>query len=185
MKNISILLLFVATLFITQSGFGQLPPVDSTKLTGEVHWLSIEEAVKKNKKKPKKFLIDLYTDWCGWCKVMERRTYAHKDVAKYVNENFYPVKFDAEQREDVEFNGKKFKFIPQGNRGVHELAVALTNSKLSYPTTVFLTEKMEIIQPLAGFMTAEQIEPILVYIGGGHFGNMTWDDFLKSDKKKF
>lgn len=150
--------------------------------TSDVQWLTIEEAISLNKENPKKILIDLYTDWCGWCKVMDRETYGKSNIANYINENFYPVKFNAEQKEDVVMNGHTFKYIPQGRRGVHELAAALTNNKLSYPTTVFMDEKFQIIQPIAGYLKPLQMEPILVYIGGDHFRNEAWDDFVKNNK---
>ncbi len=148
----------------------------------EVEWISFEEAVERNKTEPKKMLIDLYTDWCGWCKKMDRDAYANEKIASYINENFYAVKFNAEQREEVEFSGHTFKFMAQGTRGVHELAAALTNNKLSYPTTVFMDEQMRIIQPVPGYMNAESIDPILHYFGDNKFKNTEWPEFQKNFK---
>ncbi|MFY0607057.1 MAG: DUF255 domain-containing protein [Cyclobacteriaceae bacterium] len=146
----------------------------------EVEWLTFEEAVARNKEEPRKLLVDLYTDWCGWCKKMDRDAYANQKIADYINKNFYAVKFNAEQREDVEFNGHTFKFLEQGRRGVHELAAALANNKLSYPTTVFMDEKLQIIQPIPGYMNAQSIDPILRYIGGDSFKTTKWEDFQKN-----
>jgi len=146
----------------------------------EVNWLTFEEAVALHKENPKKLLIDLYTDWCGWCKVMDRETYSKKEIADYINTNFYPIKFNAEQREAVEFNGHTFNFVAQGRRGVHELAAALTNNQLSYPTTVFMDEELRIIQPIPGYLKPHQMEPILLYIGDNHFKTTEWEEFKKS-----
>ena len=148
----------------------------------EVEWLTFEEAIVLHEENPKKLLIDLYTDWCGWCKVMDRETYSKTEIANYINENFYPVKFNAEQRQSVLFNGHTFEFIPQGRRGVHELAAALTNNQLSFPTTVFMDEELRIIQPIAGYLKPNQMEPILLYIGDDHFKTTKWDDFKKNNK---
>jgi len=151
------------------------------KEKAEVEWLSFEEAIALHKENPKKVLIDLYTDWCGWCKVMDRETYSKVEIANYINENFYPVKFNAEQKQSVEFNGHTFEYIPTGRRGVHELAAALTNNQLSYPTTVFMDEDLRIIQPIAGYLKPAQMEPILLYIGDNHFKTTKWEDFTKKN----
>ncbi len=151
----------------------------SPEVEGGVKWLTFEEAVVLHKENPKKLLIDLYTDWCGWCKVMDRETYSNEKLSAYINENFYPVKFNAEQRESVVFDGHTFKFIPQGRRGVHELAAALTRNQLSYPTTVFMDEELRIIQPIAGYLKPKQMEPILNFIGGDHYKTVAWADYKK------
>jgi len=150
--------------------------------TEEVKWLTFQEAIALHKENPKKILIDLYTDWCGWCKVMDEKTYSQVEIANYINENFYPVKFNAEQKEEVEFNGHTFEFVPSGRRGYHQLAAALTNNKLSYPTTVFMDEELRIIQPIAGYLKAKQMEPILLYIGDDHFKTTKWEEFRENNK---
>ena len=152
---------------------GSWKPVSESK----VEWLTFEEAIALHKENPKKLIIDLYTDWCGWCKVMEKQTYNNEKISAYINENFYPVKFNAEQREAVEFDGHTFKFIPSGRRGYHELAAALTQNKLSYPTTVFMDEELRIIQPIAGFLKPQQMEPILTFIGGDHYKTTPWNKY--------
>lgn len=150
----------------------------------QIKWVTFEEAVKLSEKEPKKLLIDLYTDWCGWCKKMDRDTYANEKIAKYINKHYYAVKFDAEQKEDVVFQGHTFKFRASGNRGVHELAAALTNNKLSYPTTVFMNEDLAILQPLPGYYSAENMEPILYYYGENAHTKTPWPDFQKSFESK-
>ncbi len=142
-----------------------------------VKWLSFEEALERSKTEKRKIFVDVYTDWCGWCKVMDKSTFSEPEVAKILNEKFYPVKFDAEQTNDVEFAGRTFKFIPQGNKGVHELAVALLNSQMSYPTVVFLDEEFRMIQPLAGYLKPAQFHPIVQFIGEDHFKKMKWSEF--------
>ena len=79
-----------------------------------VKWYSLEEAVALQKKKPKKIFIDMYTDWCGWCKRMDATTFTDSAVSAYLNENFYCVKFDAEQKNPVTFQGKTFNFVSSG-----------------------------------------------------------------------
>lgn len=156
----------------------------SSKRVADAHvnWLTFEEAIALHNDNPKKLLIDLYTDWCGWCKVMDRETYSNPTLSAYINENFYPVKFNAEQKESVEFDGHTFNFIPSGRRGVHELAAALTNNQLSYPTTVFMDEELRIIQPIAGYLKPHQMEPILQFIGDDYYKSVAWADYKKDHK---
>jgi len=149
----------------------------------EINWVTFEQAVELNKTKPKKLLIDLYTDWCGWCKKMDKDTYAHPDIINVINEKYYAVKFNAEQREPVTFDGHTFKFVASGSRGVHELAAALANNKMSYPTTVFMDEEIRIIQPLPGYLNAADMLPILTYIGEDHFKTTAWADYQKTVSK--
>ena len=152
---------------------------------GAVKWMTFEEAVEKSKSETRKIFIDVYTDWCGWCKVMDKETFSEPEVAKILNEKFYPVKFNAEQRENVEFNGTTFKFVPSGGKGYHELAAALLNNKLSYPTVVFLNEEFAMIQPLPGFQKPEEFHKIIQFIGEDHFKTVTWKDWQAQYKSPY
>ena len=62
----------------------------------EIKWISLEDAVYLQEAAPRNIIIDMYTKWCGPCKLLDRNTFANKDVAKYINDNFYAVKFNAE-----------------------------------------------------------------------------------------
>ena len=102
-----------------------------------VKWYTIEEAMALTKKEPRKIMIDVYTTWCKWCKVMDTATFNNPVIAGYLNEKYYPVKFNAEQKDDVTLDGKTYKFVPGGGRGYHELAATLLNGNLGYPSSCF------------------------------------------------
>src|SRR5687768_444314 len=150
-----------------------------TPAEGSVKWITFEEAIKKSKTEKRPIFIDVYTDWCGWCKVMDKNTFNDPKIANMLNEKFYAVKFNAEQREDVIFNGNTFKFIESGRNGYHQLAAALLNNQLSYPTVVFLDEDFKMIQPLPGYRKAPEFHMIAQFIGEGHYKTVKWDDFQK------
>jgi thioredoxin-related protein len=170
-------LLTSALLLIFGIGVSSFAPSKSDP--GAVKWMSFEEAIEKAKVEKKKIFIDVYTDWCGWCKVMDKNTFNDPEVAKVLNEKFYPVKFNAEQRADISFAGHTFKFIENGKSGYHELAASLLNNQLSYPTVVFLTEDFKIIQPLPGYRKADEFHKIVKYIGEDNYKNKSFEDFQK------
>ncbi|MBN1142797.1 MAG: DUF255 domain-containing protein [Bacteroidales bacterium] len=142
-----------------------------------VKWYTIEEAFELTKKEPRKIMVDVYTDWCGWCKVMDKKTFSNEVIAEYLNKNFYPVKFNAEQKADVSLNGKIYKYVASGTRGYHQLAYQLLNGQLGYPSVVFLDEKTNMIQPLQGYVEAKPFDVIVKFIGGNAYKTTKWEDF--------
>lgn len=145
----------------------------------EVNWISFEKAIELNKEQQKNILIDVYTDWCGYCKKMDRDTYENTVIAELINENFYAVKLNAEQKESILYKEKEYKFIRQGRKGYHEFAVNLLQGEMSYPSTVFMNKEEQLIQKLPGYLDAKSIEPILIYLGKNKYTEQTWEEFLK------
>jgi thioredoxin-related protein len=141
-----------------------------------INWMTIEEAVEAQKEEPRKIMIDVYTQWCGPCKMMDRNTFHNADVASYVNENYYAVKFDAESPDDVQFKGRTFTnptFDPAkvGRRnGVNEFARALQVS--AYPTVVFLDEDLNMLAPIRGYQTPPQFELYLKFFAKDEHKNI-------------
>jgi len=170
------LLSISALLFISITGLAQ--DISTVK------WYSMEEAEKLNKQQPRKIMIDVYTDWCGWCKKMDKETFNHPVIAKYLNENYYPVKLDAESKEDIVFNSTTFKHVAQGAKGYHELAAGLLNGQMSYPSIAYMNEKMELLSVVPGYKTAQWLEPVLSYIAEDKYTSVSFEDYQKSFKSK-
>ena len=177
-----LLLFFAAFVLLTISAFRTSLPIEpamskSNSEPKHIKWLTIQEAYALTQKKPKKFVVDVYTDWCGWCKVMDRETFSKPAIVDYVNENYYPVRFNAEQTADVTLGTQTFKYVSGGSRGVHELAAALLKNQMSYPTTVFLDEKFNLIQPIAGYLEPRMFHQIITYFGNNYHQKEPFDQY--------
>ena len=131
--------------------------------------MSWEDAMLANAGHKKKLLIDVYTDWSTWCKVMDRETFADSLIIDYINQHFYAIKLNAEQKDSIEWNDHIFKWLPSELNGVHELAQALCDEEMSYPTIVFLTENHERIRISRGFKDAKALYPELVFVAEEHY----------------
>ena len=129
----------------------------------KINWITLDQLSIAYTKEPKPILIDIYTSWCGWCKEMDRTTYKNDKLAAYVNAKYYAVKFDAESRAALTFNGKQYKYNAQYK--TNDLAIYLTGGQLSYPTTVFMSGISAQPAPLPGYMKPKQMEAPLKYFG--------------------
>lgn len=144
---------------------------------GGIKWMSWKQMQEAQKVEKRKVFVDVYTSWCGWCKRMDATTFADATVTKYTNEKFYAVKFDAETRENIVFNGKTYKYVSQGYRGYNELAADILNGQMSYPTTVFIDENLKLLFPVPGFVEPDKFHTVLNYVGSNSYQSMSWDKF--------
>ncbi len=147
-----------------------------------IHWLGFEEAVAKGTTAPKKVFIDSYTNWCGWCKKMDASTFRDSTVFKYMNEKYYAVKLNAETHDTIHFKGTDFVYKPENKS--NELAVSLMNGQMSYPTFIFLDEQFNMLSPLPGFQTPEQLMLVLKYFGEDIYKTKKWEDYQKESAIK-
>ena len=170
-----IILFLVAFILSSSSFFAQ---------DAKVKWISIEEAEKLNKQEPKKIMVDVYTDWCGWCKKMDRETFSHPVIAELINKNYYAVKLNAEGKNEITFNGTTYNFVAQGSRGYHELAAGLLGGKMSYPSIAYINEDLQLLGAVPGYMTPIRIEPLLNYIAENKFTNQSLEDYEKNFQSK-
>ena len=148
---------------------------------GEIAWMTWDEAVKANEKAPKKIFIDFYTDWCGWCKKMDKSTFVDPGVVDYVNRNFYAVKFNAEQKEDVVFKGTTFSYTAGGRGGFHKLAYELLDGRLGYPSYVYLNPTFERILISPGYKDAPMLQKELQFVSEDKYNTMSWDQYKNSN----
>jgi thioredoxin-related protein len=180
MKN-SILFILFTILAITVNGQTAAPAENSS-----VKWYTIQEAEKLNGKSQRPIFIDTYTDWCGWCKKMDKDTFTNKVISDILNNKYYPVKFDAEGTESVTVFGQTF--INDGKAGkAHQLAVALLNGQLSYPTVVFFIPQKDgkfKAQPVPGYRAPKDMEVLLSYFADNAYDKQSFEDYQKSFQGK-
>lgn len=137
-------------IFLTAS-FVLIPKEDAKKAAEGINWVTIEEAQELTKQEPRKIIMDVYTDWCGWCKKMDKTTFSDKEVVEYVNQNFYAVKFNAEADKKFTFKGQEFT-NPEFTRALRVRG---------YPSVVFFSEDFSKFQPVSGYRKADEFLKML------------------------
>jgi len=127
----------------------------------KINWLTIEEALELSKTDPKVIFVDVYTNWCGWCKVMDRKTFANDEVIQYVNEHYYAVKMNAEDNRKFEFKGR------QTNNA--ELTQIFRVS--GFPTIVLINDEFSQFTPSPGFKGPEDFLKMLASFKGSNLAS--------------
>lgn len=149
----------------------------------KINWITIQQLDELYSKNPKPILLDVYTDWCGWCKEMDRTTYKNDKVAKYINEHYYAVRLNAESSDSLFFNNKKYGYNAQYKS--NELAEYFLFGRMEFPTTVFLPTIDARPAPLAGYLKPKEIEAPLKYFAEDAHKTQTFVEFNKALKTEW
>ncbi|WP_223558477.1 thioredoxin family protein [Chryseobacterium lathyri] len=150
MKNFILFLMLVPCFYLSQMKTGTFSDLETSM-----------------KKDPKPTIIHLYTDWCSVCKMEKHALNEDRETVDLINENFYLVNFEAEKtKEKIRFQGKEFGYLPNGNSGIHELALALSKNKEQpvYPLWIVLDKDQKLVYYHEGLWIPENMKQKLLEI---------------------
>lgn len=134
-------------------------------------WRTADEALKEGPAAKKFVLLDVYTDWCGWCKRMDRDTYANEKVGKYISERWIAAKMNPEKEGKLTYQGKEYSLREFGQ------ALGVTG----YPATAFFNENGELITVIASYLPADEFHMILRFIAEDHYKTRSFEEFKQEN----
>ena len=164
------LLLLAATLMLGTAG-------------AQVNWHTIDDAAQA-KIGTRIYFVDFYTSWCGWCKKMDRDTYADPIVVKILNKYYYPVKFDAEGSKKVIWNGRVYPPATAGRNGLHSFASAILGKQAGFPSAAFLRADGSLVQVVPGYFKPQEFATILWYFASGDCNKYSFEQYQKIFEKE-
>lgn len=165
------LLLSIAVFSLFYSG--SLATENPTKPTAPQTWMGFDAGLKEAQKSNRKVLVDVYTDWCGWCKKMDKEVFAHVKIAPYLSEQYVLVKLNAESAARLTYKDAKYS----------ESELAKSFGVTGYPTLLFLEPNGDLITTLPGYVPAEDFFPVLKYFAESHYKKIDWQLFYDQYRK--
>ena len=152
LKNIITYSLFFGSLLLPGICFSQL------------NRLTFPDIEAKQKTEPKNTVVFIQTNWCQYCKIMQNTTFKNKEIIERLNNEFYFTQLNAEEKSNLNFGGKTYRFKPSGmNTGIHELAetFATLTRKSGFPLLIILNPDAEILFSVNGFLSASDLHLVM------------------------
>ena len=161
--------LAIGLIFLTVSGVTDpSKSTDKPEVKNKLNWLRFDQGLKQASENDKLIFINFYTNWCGFCRKMERETFSDKAISEYLDEHFVTVKVNGESKDAVD--------TPDGNLSGRQLARSF--SVRGYPTYWFLKSNGERINYIPGYSPPDKFITVLRYIGDGHYESKSFKDYL-------
>ncbi len=166
--------------------------ITGTLTAQKIEWMTMNEALVAQAENPKHIFMDVYTKWCGPCKLMDKKTFSNKKVIAFINENYYPVKFNAEGTEEITYQDFTYtnpNYQPErkGRNATHFFADALRLT--AYPSIVFFEKDGSLIQSVPGYKEPKELEVYLKMIANGDYKKLTtmeaWEAYRDNFKHTF
>ncbi|WP_126974192.1 thioredoxin family protein [Gynurincola endophyticus] len=164
-------------LLLTNFFLGEINAQDAKK--EEVKWIGFEEALNLQTTSKKPIMVFVYTNWCSWCKLMEKDIFQNPKAVSYLNDQFYSVKINAESKDTFVVKGQTYTYLPQYK--ANELALYLLEGRLSFPTTVFLTATQK-MQRIPSYLDLMHAEWLYRFFGEQVYEKSSFDDYMKTHK---
>jgi len=165
--------------------FKTYPPGKKQIITRvNVKWNTFEEVEELNKKTPKKILINLYDNYSMSSTMMRLSTFNNKNIATYLENNFYCINLNVKSEKEINFQDKKFinEKLPHK---YHQLAISLLNANMKFPAFVIYDENYKFLFKIQQYMIPKDIEPLLHYVGDNVYKTKTQTEYMKTFKSKF
>ncbi|MBO6117533.1 MAG: DUF255 domain-containing protein [Bacteroidales bacterium] len=185
MKKLSLMLALVCMTLSASSCFSQ------KENTSKVQWMSVQEAVnqgQKDGKNAKLIFIDCYTSWCGWCKVLDSKSFSNDTIAAILNYYYYPCKFDAEGKDVITIGGETYNPSSKEGRGAtHELMKVIWEGQRGggYPTMSIRGGDFRPVDCIMGFLGPDELQPALIYYAEGYNKEMSFEKFKSQYAEKY
>ena len=147
---------------------------DKTAKSDKLSWMAFDAAAEKAKRENKHMIVDVYTTWCGWCKVMERQTYTNAEVVSYLNENFVLAKVNGESSAELHYKGE----------AMTERTFARKVGVTGFPTTYFLKPDADIIGGAPGFIPPDNFIIYAKYVNTKWYEKGSPQEYLKATQQQ-
>lgn len=138
--------------------------LQAQSLFAQIKTVRFEQIDSLQKIEKRNVVVFIHTDWCKYCQIMQNTTFTNDSIIYKLNTQFYFIDLNAEQKENIVFNGRTFKYKPTGtNTGIHELAeqLATVDNQVAYPTLCFLNSNKEIIFQYYQFINSTDLSTLL------------------------
>lgn len=169
--SIAIAALFLAVAAASAPALAAAPAPAARASSARVAWRAWDEGLAEALAAGRPVLVDVYTDWCGWCRRMERDVYGRPEVRAYLDAHYVPVKLNAESPQAASYRGRRHT----------QQSIAAELGVTGYPTTLFLKPNGEHLVKAPGYLPADRFLLVLRFVAEGHFENgVSFDAFAKS-----